>query len=340
MNHAPLVSVLMPAYNCASFIGAAIESVLAQTYPQFEVLVIDDGSTDRTSEIVSRFAYLDSRIRLITREHQGLVETLNYGLELARGSYLARLDSDDISAPHRLEVQVSYLEARSEVVIIGSAYKLIDPSGAPHQISYMPQSDVAIRWHGLFHSPFAHSSVMLRLDVMRRLGLGYDPKMQEAEDYELWSQLLQHGQGCNLPEALVQYRQHPDQASLQGQLAVWEFAGRVAQKNLITLGAPLPIDVVQKLREWFYHFPAHFEHEDLPLAGALLGILNRFSVQPGLEKDEVKRVRGRWLGRILRAGFFQKDAGWFLRMLSRLKYTDFSAVMAFLGERDNRILRW
>ena len=337
MTHAPLVSVLMPAYNCASFIDAAIQSVLAQTYSQFEVLVIDDGSTDRTSEIVTTYADHDPRIRLITRDHQGLVETLNYGLGQARGSYLARLDSDDISAPHRLEVQVSYLEARSEVVIIGSAYTLIDPSGAPHQISYMPQSDVAIRWHGLFHSPFAHSSVMLRLDVLRRFGLSYDPSMHEAEDFELWSQLLQHGQGCNLPDTLVQYRQHPEQASQQGQLAVWEFAGRVAQKNLITLGASLPIDEVQKLRVWFYHFPAHFEHEDLPLAEALLSVLNRFSVQPGLDPDEVERVRGRWLGRLLRAGLFQKDAGWFLRMLGRLNYKDFSTVMAYLGERDKLI---
>ena len=109
MNHSPLVSVLMPAYNCASFISAAIESVLAQTYSQFELLVIDDGSTDRTSQIVTTYADHDPRIRLMTREHHGLVQTLNFGLEQARGCYLARLDSDDISALHRLELQVSII---------------------------------------------------------------------------------------------------------------------------------------------------------------------------------------------------------------------------------------
>jgi len=324
----------MPAYNCASFIGAAIESVLAQTFSQFELLVIDDGSTDRTSEIVSGYVDSDTRIRLISRDHQGIVETLNYGLEQARGCYLARLDSDDISSQHRLEVQKNFLEAWPEVVLIGSAYTLIDQIGARVQVSYMPQSDVAIRWHSLFHSPFAHSSVMLRLDVLRRYGLGYNPAMQEAEDYELWSKLLQHGQGCNLREPLVQYRRHPGQASQHGQPAVWEYAGQVAQENLIALGAPLPIEDVQRLREWFYRFPICFEDKDLPLAESLLKILNRFSVQPSLDQREMERIRGRWLGRLFRASFLGKDAAWFFRLIRQTKIGDLRAIIAYLLERE------
>jgi hypothetical protein len=133
---------------------------------------------------------------------------------------------------------------------------------------------------------------------------------------------------------LVHYRQHPGQASRQGQPAVWEFAGRVAQKNLIHLGAPLPIEKVQQLREWFYRFPTHFDHEDLPLAESLLEILNRFSGLPALDPNEVGRVRGRWLGRLLRAGLFQNDAGWSLRLLGRLNLKDYQAVIAYLRERN------
>jgi Glycosyl transferase family 2 len=338
MTHKTLVSVLMPSYNCAPFIGAAIESVLAQTFSEFELLVIDDGSTDRTTEIVTRYADSDSRVRLIGRDHYGLVETLNYGLDLARGCYLARLDSDDITTPQRLEVQKNFLDAHPEVVIIGSAYVPIDQLGVSAQVSFMPQSDVAIHWHSLFQNPFAHSSVMLRLDVLKMYGLSYDPAMQEAEDYSLWSQLLQHGRGYNLPQPLVQYRQHPEQASHQGRSGVWEFAGRVAQRNLIALGMPLPIEAVQRLRDWFYRFPARFVQGDHLLAESLLGILNRFSSQPGLDHGEVERIRGRWLGKIIRASSI-KDPGWLLHLIGHLQMDDFRAVLAYLRVRE-RPMSW
>ena len=244
----------------------------------------------------------------ITRDHLGLIDTLNFGLAEARGCYLARLDSDDLCAPTRLEVQVGLLEDRPEIVLVGSAYTVINQQGAPIQINYMPQTDVAIRWHALFHSPFAHSSVMLRLNVLQKNGLAYDPAMQEAEDYLLWSQLLHHGQACNFPEPLVQYRQHPGQASQLGQPAVREFAGRVSQKNLADLGVHLPLDQIQRLREWYYHFPPRFERDDLDLSLTLIDILDRFSAQPGLDPKEVQRIRGRWLGRLLRASLFNNKA--------------------------------
>lgn len=334
MESEPLVSVLMPAYNSASFISAAIESILAQTYTNFELLIIDDGSTDSTLEIISKYASCDPRIRLFIREHYGLVNTLNFGLDQADGLYLARLDADDISVVHRLEIQKNYLEAQPEVVIIGSAYTLIDQMEVPIRISHMPQSDVAIHWHCLFHSPFAHSSVFLRLEVLRRNGLSYDPAMKEAEDYELWSRLLKYGQGYNFPEPLVEYRVHPAQASQHSQSLVWENASRVAQKNLIDLGAPLPLEQVQRLREWYYRFPIRFEEGDLPLAEALLEILNRFSLQQELDFGEVECIRGRWLGRLLRAAFRSKNKGLSLRLLRRLTPKDLRVVMAFLRSRE------
>lgn len=336
MEAEPMVSVLMPTYNSRRYVSQAVESVMAQTYPHFELLVVDDGSTDGTLNILEKFARSDRRVRVIPREHNGLVGTLNFGLQQANGRYLARLDADDLAAPQRLEQQVRCLEADAELVIAGSAYTLIDDLGAPIQVHTMPLSDTAIRWHDLFHSPFAHPSVILRLETVRENGLRYDPAMKEAEDYELWSRLLQHGRGCNLAEPLVEYRVHPAQASQQGQAQVWEHASRVSQKNLIALGAPLPIEQVHRLRRWYYHFPRRFNATDLPLAEALLLVLNRFSLQPGLDVDEVRRLRGRWLGRLLRAGGRSGDVGWNLRQVRQLTREDFSAVKAYLRMRETQ----
>jgi hypothetical protein len=198
----------------------------------------------------------------------------------------------------------------------------------------MPETDTMIRWHCLFHSPFAQSSVMLRLKMLRAQKLDYDPTMPPAEDYDLWSRFLRYGQGCNLTEPLVSYRVHPAQASQQGQRQLREQAGRVAQRNLIALGMPLAIEQVQRLREWYYHFPRRFGDEDQPLAEAWLDILNRFSLLPELDPGEVARLRGRWLGRLVRAGLRSQDTRWGLRLLRRLKPEDLRVVINYLRRRD------
>jgi hypothetical protein len=174
---------------------------------------------------------------------------------------------------------------------------------------------------------------MLRLGVVRSKELGYDLSMPPVEDYDLWSRLLQYGRGRNLTEALVNYRLHPAQASRQGQ--AWELASRLAQRNLAGLGVPLPLDQVQRLREWFYRFPGRFNAGDLSLAERLLGILNRFSLLPGLDAVEVQRLRGRWLGRLLRAGWGSRDPGWALWLSRQLDWADWRAIGAYLLARES-----
>jgi hypothetical protein len=334
MTAEPLVTVLMPAFNSASFIGAAIESVLAQTYPGFELLVIDDGSTDGAAEVVQGYAQRDPRIRFIGRDHQGLVDTLNFGLRRAQGSYLARLDADDLALPQRLEKQVACLETYPGRVIVGSACQPITPDDVPIRLDRMPESDTAIRWHSLFHCPFIHSSVMLRLKTLRSNGLEYDPGMQEAEDYELWSRLLRYGQGYNLPEPLVYYRLHSAQASQQGQSQVWAHASRVAQNNLGALGVQLLQERVDRLREWFYHFPAKFSASDHLLAEVFLDVLGRFSLQSGFDAAEVQRLRGRWLGRLTRAALRSGEPAWYSWLARRLGPEDFRSILAYLRVRE------
>lgn len=334
MSCEPWVTVLMPAYNSEVYIAGAIDSVLAQTFPNFELLIIDDGSTDDTKEIARSYVLNDPRVRFIGRDHNGLVDTLNFGLQQAHGRYLARQDADDCSDPKRLEAQWRCLESQPDLVIVGSSYVVIDPAGFSIRVDRMPQTDTAIRWHGLFHAPFAHTSVMLRLDVLRSKDLRYNATMGEAEDYCLWTRLLQYGRGYNLPEPLVQYRLHPGQASQRGKSAVWDLAGRVAQENLATLGEALPLEQVQQLREWYYAFPQRFTPQDLPLAEALIGILNRFSLQPGLDRFDIQRLRGRWLGRLLRAGARGGDRGWFVWLLRQLSWADLRDVVAYARRRE------
>jgi glycosyltransferase involved in cell wall biosynthesis len=329
----PLVSVVMPAYNSASFISAAIESILVQTHPGFELLVIDDGSTDGTGAIVQNYARGEPRIRLIARDHLGLVNSLNFGLQQATGSYLARLDADDRAFPTRLEKQLACLESHPERVIVGSACQLMTRDDVPIRLDFMPESDTAVRWHNLFHCPFIHSSVMLRLETLRTNRLEYDPAMQAAEDYELWSRLLRYGQGYNLSEPLVYYRLHPSQASQQGQSQLWEHASRVAQNNLNALGVPLPLEHVYPLRKWYYHFPRRFSAQDLAPAQALLNILNLFSLQPCLDSVEVHRLRGRWLGRLVRACLGSRDPGWYSWLFRQLTLADYRSILAYLRER-------
>jgi len=329
-----LVSVVMPAYNSAAFVKPAIESVLAQTYSRFELLVINDGSSDETAAIAAAYQERDFRVQIHSLPHGGIAACRNHGLQLARGAFIAWLDADDLAHPHRLALQVAALQSNPDLVILGSAFQTIDEQDTPGAIHRMPEQDTAIRWHCLFHSPFAQSSVICRIEALRTNGLSYDLSMPPVEDYELWSRLLQHGRGYNLSQPLLQYRTHSAQASRQAQPQVWELASQVSQKNLNVLGAVLPLDQVQRLRAWYYAFPGRFSGRDLLLAEALLNVLNRFSLQPGLDAAEVQRLRGRWLGRLLRAAVRGGKVGWTLWLWRQISLDDIHAVRILLRERD------
>ncbi len=201
----PLVSVLMSVYENASTLRAALDSILAQSLADFEFIVIDDASTDNSKSIIQK--YRDSRIILIENERNlGLTAALNVGLQSAKGKYLARMDADDIALPTRLEKQVAYLERHPEVGILGTAAEVIDAAGEPQGISNRPQTGLAIRWMSLLANPFLHPTVMFRRELLVEHSLTYDERFSTAQDYDLWGRLLQHTQGANLAEPLLQYR--------------------------------------------------------------------------------------------------------------------------------------
>ena len=202
----PRVSVLLSVYNGAAFVGEAIESILEQTFSDFELLVIDDASTDASFEVVTN--YRDPRVRMIRNESNlGLTRSLNIGLASARGEFVARQDADDLSHRERLRRQVDFLDANPSVALLGTqAATLANRKGTGGSGWPKATGSLAIRWQLMFDSPFVHTSVMFRHRIVwNELG-GYDETFRTSQDFELWSRLAVHHELSNLPEALVQSR--------------------------------------------------------------------------------------------------------------------------------------
>jgi glycosyltransferase involved in cell wall biosynthesis len=205
----PTVTVLIPAYNRESYIAAAVDSILAQTFQDFEVLVIDDGSTDATAEIVR--AYRDPRVRLLENTtNQGISRTSNRGLDAARGRYVAILDSDDYACPPRLARQVAFLDAHPDHGEVGSWGAWMDGRGRiTGKIKQQPLSDGAIRTQLLFSCCINNRSVMGRTALFR--ALRYPEDQVVSANYEMHRRVIRRHKVANLPEVLVVGRRHGDQ---------------------------------------------------------------------------------------------------------------------------------
>lgn len=202
----PSISVILPVFNAASHVEAAVQSILMQSFEDFELILLDDGSTDASKIIVRELAKKDTRIRLIQRANKGLVATLNEGLRLARAPLIARMDADDIALPHRLALQYERMKADLGLVVLGGAIRQMDAKGFVGRVVTYPERskvDTALLWG----SPVAHPAVMLRTDVVHRVG-GYPTLFPHAEDYALWLQMRMHGMVDNLPQVILHYRVH------------------------------------------------------------------------------------------------------------------------------------
>lgn len=204
----PAVSIIMPVYNCSSYISEAVESILNQTFDDFELIIIDDHSTDETLKLIH--GYHDPRIRLIEKQTKtGLVESLNKGLSLAKGRYVARMDGDDVSDITRLEKQVDFLDNHPNIVLCGTAYQLTDTQA---KVTY-PPDHASIKVALLEYCPIGHPTVMFRNSFLIQHNLTYDKGFEGAEDYELWTRLVWLGEICNMPDVLLTYRSHQEQYS-------------------------------------------------------------------------------------------------------------------------------
>ena len=206
----------MSVYNGADFLPAAIDSVLNQTFPHFEFIIVDDGSTDRSAEIIG--GYKDPRIVLVRQENQGIATALNRGLKRASGEYMARQDADDISLAERFAHQVQYLDAHPEAAVLGTAALIIDSHGRPFS-KFLPftrhQRLVAELLRGV--CPLMHGSVMVRRQAILSAG-GYRPIFSHAQDVELWLRMSASYGLANLREILYQYRKHDHAITQQAHI--------------------------------------------------------------------------------------------------------------------------
>lgn len=227
----------MPVFNGARYLRQAVDSILRQSFTDLELLLIDDGSSDGSADIIN--SYSDPRMRLVRNgANLGLIETLNRGLLLARGRYLARMDCDDISHPQRLALQVRFMERHPDVAACGTWIKAF---GSQRFVKRYPLSDDLIRAHLLFENALAHPSVMLRRELFLSQRLFYHADYARAEDYELWARVPRHFKLANLDRILLYYRQHPQQVSAEFLSLQSEATGAVRKRELQRLGgAPTP----------------------------------------------------------------------------------------------------
>lgn len=225
----PLVSIICATFNDAAYIEDSIRSVLSQDFTDFEYIIINDGSTDDTEKIVKRLQKEDDRIQLITQENKGLVASLNHGLTIAKGKYIARIDGDDEWLPHKLTTQVAALEADDDLVIVGGGALLFNKDSVPTGFFLNVTRDKDIRTGICLFNQFCHSSVVYRRDTALKAGLY--PNTCPAEDYDLFSKFADYGKMANLPYSVFRYRVTDGSISAQRRDEQNNLAKKIALAN-------------------------------------------------------------------------------------------------------------
>jgi len=245
----------MVVCNVDRFLAEAIESILEQTFRDFEFVIVDFGSTDKSKEIISSYATKDSRIKFHEIPHCGLAEARNQGCLLAQGQYIAIMDADDISVLERLAWEVEFLDGHPRVGMVGGAVELIDASGGSLANSVLlsklsldrPVEDSELRIALLTYCPFWQDAVMMRREAFNKVG-GYRAVMVQGEDYDLWMRMAEHFELANLKQVVFKYRMHPHQVSVRKrkQQTFCSLSVRASAK-LRRSGSPDPLDSVQAI---------------------------------------------------------------------------------------------
>lgn len=201
-----MISVILPVYNGEMYLAESIQSILQQSYSNFELIIINDGSSDKSDFIVRSFD--DPRIRYYSQANHGLAATLNTGISLARGKYIARQDQDDVSFFHRFKTQLEFLEGNADVAMVGTAAVIWQGNKKTNRVMRHPKNDCEIKFSFLFDNFFVHSSVMIKRSILlQEKGYSVDKNRQPPEDYELWSRIVRKYKVANLTQAYIAYRE-------------------------------------------------------------------------------------------------------------------------------------
>lgn len=228
----PLLSVVMAVYNGERYLKDAIDSILNQTFTDFEFVVVDDGSTDATRDLLEHYRHADDRMQVTEQPHRGLVDSLNRGCGLARGRFIARMDADDVAVRDRFERQIRFMEGHPRVAVLGGAVRRIHVSGQPTKTTVYPTTHTEIVNALSTTNPVEHAAVVMRADAFSALG-GYRRGFVHAQDYDLWLRMSEHYELANLPEIVLYYRIHPAQIS----------STRVRQQVISVFGARLSAEM-------------------------------------------------------------------------------------------------
>ncbi|MGB8355037.1 MAG: glycosyltransferase [Chthoniobacteraceae bacterium] len=288
----PRLSVIMPVFNAAPYLREAVQSVLDQTFRDFELIIVDDGSTDESREIAQGID--DGRIRIFYNgENLGAAAAKNLALEKARGEFIAFLDADDVALPHRFEAQCSFLGTHPDVSLVASCVEVIDAEGALHgRFLFEEMSSSRLCAKLLFYNPIAQSSVMLRSSCLT--GMTFRSECEPAEDYDLWATLSQTARMVVLEDVLVHYRSHPEGISRRKEMRMEDSVVRIASEQLGRLGISPSGDQLKIHRDFSRNFSA--TPRSLSRAEAWLGEIReanaRLLVYDSTALEEV--VSGRW----------------------------------------------
>ncbi|WP_294324248.1 glycosyltransferase [uncultured Chryseobacterium sp.] len=251
----PLISVILPVYNAEKFIAYTIKSILQQTYSNFELIIINDGSIDNTLEVIKNFH--DHRIILIDKKNTGLTDSLNLGIQKASGDWIARIDADDIAFLNRFEEQIKYLA--DDVAVVGTQCELIDNEGNNIGRITLPLNHNQILRRGLsFRNMFVHPTVMINKKMLLKSGL-YDNYINAAEDLDLWLRLSMYGKLLNMDSTLLKYRMHENKISitkreeqlLNAIIAILKFKNKIykqiSEQDYLKLRAKVESNILYKL---------------------------------------------------------------------------------------------
>ncbi|MBI5569080.1 MAG: glycosyltransferase [Desulfomonile tiedjei] len=281
----PRVTVLMSVFNDQGYLREAIESILNQTFRDFEFLIIDDGSTQPFDHILA--ACRDPRIVMIRHENMGLTRSLNRGLRSAAGTYIARMDADDVSLPTRLETQIGEFDRNPRLDLVGTFFDVVDADGRLLERKSLITDSIYRLWRLQFHNNYGHGSIMAKKQALLDVG-GYDERLSYAQDYDLWSRLSERQNTNVIAEPLYQYRlvRDSNQASVRNYDAQLAAAVEISNRNLMACNPRLTEDQAAEVRALYWQF----QYKEVPLHGyervveTLAGFCRRFAVE-GSERD-------------------------------------------------------
>lgn len=239
----PTVSVLIPVYNAAKYLREAVGSILAQTFGDFEIIAVNDGSRDESANILASIAAQDARLKVIClNKNSGIVAALNEGLHRAKGKYIARMDADDVSLPERFAKQIAFMEEHTDVGLCGA---WVDRTPESYGQLLHPQDHETICARMVFGCPIVHPTVMLRSYMLQQHNLKYDAHYPHAEDYELWTQISRITRLANIPEVLLRYRIHGRNTSLKNQRSQSASRSKIYKQTIMGIGlSPIPHDLL------------------------------------------------------------------------------------------------